>query len=100
MPEEIGTGPLPFPGNEGEAVALWLDLRLHKLIIATSYGSRFELTLQNQSPNSFVDAVLDALAMLGVIVEIDTEPFTGRMPLVYDADDATMYLASLGAGTN
>ncbi len=65
MPDGVSTGPLPFPGNEGEALALWLDLRLHKLVIATSYGSRFELTLQGHSSHSFADAVLDATGDAG-----------------------------------
>ena len=91
MPDGPGTGPLPFPDNEGEALALWLDLRLHKLVIATSFGSRFELTLQGHSPHSFAEAVFDALAMLGAIVEIDVERYSARTPLVYDADEAMSY---------
>ncbi|MCP4166112.1 MAG: hypothetical protein GY759_09495 [Chloroflexi bacterium] len=70
-PVGLSTGPLPFPGGEDEALELWLDLQLHKLVIATSYGTRFESTLIGHSARSFTDTVLDALAVLGVIVEID-----------------------------
>ncbi len=71
VPVGLSTGPLPFPGSEDEALELWLDLQLHKLVIATSYGTRFESTLIGHSARSFTDTVLDALAVLGVIVEID-----------------------------
>ena len=95
LPDGLSTGPLPFPGSDDEALALWLDLRLHKLVIATSYGSRFELTLKGHSAQSFADAVLDALALLGVITNVDLRPYSARVPLVYDADDALHFLQIL-----
>jgi hypothetical protein len=97
IPDGLSTGPLPFPGNDDEALALWLDLRRHKLVIATSLGTGFELTLQRHSPHSFAEAVLEALAMLGVMVEIEMSPYSTRIPLDYHVDEATRYLEWLEA---
>ena len=98
MPDGLSTGSLPFPGSHNEALALWLDLRRHKLVIATSLGTGFELTLLGHSPHSFAEAVLEALAMLGVMIEIEMRSYSSRLPLDYDVSEATGYLELLETG--
>ena len=91
----LSTGMMPFPETADAGLAMWLDLRRHQLVIATTYGTRFELTLLGHSAFSFASACVDALATLGVLVSMDMALFSSKASLIYEPEMATRFLAQL-----
>jgi hypothetical protein len=73
----------PIPAGE-LTFELLLDFAAHKLVITTSRGEQWHQPLRGQSPATFCEETLAALASLGVEPEIDRSLFSDATPGRYD----------------
>jgi hypothetical protein len=73
----------PLPVGE-KVVELLLSLTDHRLYIVTNRGERADIELRGQSASVFCDAVLVALAGMGVTPAIDRAPFQKMRTEAYD----------------
>ncbi|MEM7033069.1 MAG: DUF5996 family protein [Chloroflexota bacterium] len=85
--------PLPLP--TGGNFTLSVDLNRHVLAVHVSSGNEHTISLQNNSPNAMMKAVLDHLKTVGIEPNIDQSIFASTDIGVYDPGQADTYLTAL-----
>lgn len=77
----LTTTPMPANGRVAEAI---LSPAEHRCYVATNRGERRDIVLDGQPVPAFRDALLAALADVGITVTIDTRPHADGQPRQYD----------------
>ncbi len=81
----LTTGPVPYPPGIFE---IQFDFQKHELSISTSEGAGASLPLRAESVADFYAALCEALASLGIAVEIDVKPQEVADAVPFDRDYA------------
>lgn len=81
----LTTGPVPYPPGVFD---IQLDFRKHELRISTSEGTGLSRPLRAESVAGFYGGVFEALASLGIAVEINLKPQEIAEPVPFDQDHA------------
>jgi hypothetical protein len=81
----LTTGPVPYPPGSFE---IQFDFQNHALSISTTEGAGVSRPLRAESVADFYRAVCDALAYLGISVEINPVPQEVAQPVPFDRDAA------------
>jgi len=81
----LTTGPVPYPEGVFE---IEFDFRRHELNISTSEGACAIRPLKAESVADFYRGVCEALASLGISVEINVKPQEVADPVPFDRDTA------------
>src|SRR6266700_7907841 len=79
----LTTSPIP---NGTRTFQIDFDFIAHNLLISTSDGAQRQFELAGQSVASFYEAVMTALAELGIAVEIDEMPNELPEPVIFSQD--------------
>jgi hypothetical protein len=79
----LTTGPVPYPLGIFE---VQFDFHKHLVSISTSEGSDASLPLRAESVAAFYKGILEALASLGIVVEIDAKPQEVAGAVPFDQD--------------
>lgn len=88
-PSGLVTDPVPLP--TGGSVELRLDLVAHKVVIASSHGARNEIAMNaGQTGTELGDAIVAAVAELGLTGSVDRSRFENDDPRPYDEATATL----------
>lgn len=85
---------LTMPDSQDQ-LTLSLDLVSHQLVLAPQNGEAQTIPVQNHSPNSMMNLVLDHLQTLDVEPEIDQSIFDSTTIGHYEPDQASTYLTAL-----
>jgi hypothetical protein len=94
QPDGLHTERMSIP--DGGTFDLKMDLRGHKVVLATSKGEREEWPMTGGlSATAFGDQILGAVADLGLTAEYAREKFEDALPRLYDPADAEKYLQAL-----
>lgn len=84
----------PIPAGT-KSFEMSLDFTVHKLIITTSRGEQWQKPLAGQSPATFCEEALAALAQMEIKPEIDRSLFTDATPGAYDREAIERYWQAL-----
>jgi hypothetical protein len=91
QPDGLTTDSMRLP--EGGTFWLKMDLRQHKVALATSRGDIWEFSMrQGLSASAFGDQVLGAVAKLGLAAEYARQKFENDEPRQYDSAMAERFL--------
>ncbi len=82
-PRGLTTGPVPYPPGIFE---IQFDFQKHELTVSTSEGAHVSLPLRPQSVAAFYQGLFEALASLGIAVEIDLKPQEVPDAVPFDRD--------------
>jgi hypothetical protein len=94
QPDGLATDNMKLP--DGGTFWLKMDLRQHKVILATSRGEAREFSMrEGQSASDFGDQVLGAMAKLGLVAEYAREKFESEEPRQYDPGMAERFLTAV-----
>ncbi len=92
---DAGLTTTPIPTDTGNPFTLQLDFTAHTLVFIPPAGKPVELPLENQSPQSFLQWILDRLDSFGIEPEINRTPFDDAAPLPYDPVHAETFFRAL-----
>jgi hypothetical protein len=93
-PDGMVTERMPLP--QGDSFWLKMDLRQHKVLLATSRGQVREFSMrEGLSASAFGDQVLAAVAELGLTADYARGKFENDQPGQYDPAMAERYLTAL-----
>jgi hypothetical protein len=81
----LTTGPIPYPPGVFE---IQFDFQKHEVDISTSQGSRASRPLRGESVANFYSGIFEALASLGIAVEINPMPQEVADAVPFDRDYA------------
>ncbi len=94
QPDGLTTDNMKLP--DGGTFWLKMDLRQHKVIVATSRGDDWEFSMrEGLSASSFGDQVLGAVAKLGLAGEYARQKFESEDPRQYDPGMAERFLTAV-----
>jgi hypothetical protein len=88
----LTTTAIPIPLAGAATFEMLVDLQQgHRLTISTSRGEIWQMPLTGQPVSEFCDAVLAALAQLGIPVEIDRSLFADNTARMFDFEATKRY---------
>ncbi len=89
-PDGLVTEPMPLP--DGGTAFVRMDLRTHRAIVESSHGDRVEFPLDaGTTATDLGDALVAAVAELGLAGEVDRAKYDDDERRVYDATAAAAY---------